>query len=79
MKLKKMGQTVTPFNAIEVLLKNRGVKEEEIKYILNPTKECELDYEYENMDKAVKLTKSALKDNSKIGILMDLNLRVPSL
>mgnify|MGYP001247225939 CR=1 FL=1 len=26
MKLKKMGQTVTPFNAIEVLLKNRGVK-----------------------------------------------------
>ena len=72
MKLKKMGQTVTPFNAIEVLLKNRGVKEEEIKYILNPTKECELDYEYENMDKAIQISKKAFKNNSKIGILVDL-------
>lgn len=71
MKLKKLGQTVTPFNAIEVLLKNRGVTEDNLKYILNPTKECELDYEYENMDKAIELTKKALKDNSKIGILWD--------
>lgn len=71
MKLKKMGQTVTPFNAIEVLLKNRGVKEEDIKHILNPTKECELDYEYENMDKAIQISKKAFKNNHKVGILWD--------
>lgn len=71
MKLKKIGQTVTPFNAIEVLLKNRGVQEQDIKYILNPTKECELDYEYRNMNEAVKITKTALKNNSKIGIVCD--------
>ena len=72
MKVKKVGQAITPFNAIEVLLKNRGVREEDIKHILNPTKECELDYEYENMDKAIQISKKAFKNNSKIGILVDL-------
>lgn len=71
MKLKKMGQTVTPFNALEVLLKNRGIAEENINYIIKPTKECELEYVYKNMDIAVKTTKKALKDGSKIGIVCD--------
>lgn len=71
MKVKKVGQAITPFNAIEVLLKNRGVKEEDIKHILNPTKECELDFEYENMNEAIQISKKAFKNNHKVGILWD--------
>ena len=73
MRIKKRGESVTPFNAIEVLLKNRGIKEQDIDHIINPTSECELDYEYKNMDEAVQLYKNTILMNNcaVIGILVD--------
>ena len=73
MRIKKRGDSVTPFNAIEVLLKNRGIKEEDINHIINPTSLCELHYNYKNMDEAVQLYKNTvlMNNNSNIGILVD--------
>lgn len=73
MRIKKRGESVTPFNAIEVLLKNRGIKEEDIDHIINPTSLCELHYNYKNMDEAVQLYKNTvlMNNNSIIGILVD--------
>lgn len=56
----------------DIVLENRGLSKEDIKFLTNPTSEYqELPFKLRNMDKAIELFMRELDDESNIGILVD--------
>ena len=56
----------------DIVLENRGLSKEDVKFLTNPTSEYqELPFKLRNMDKAIELFMRELDDESNIGILVD--------
>ena len=70
MKIKKKIENLSAYNFINQYLKSCGI--EDIDLYLNPTLECfENPFNYLNMEKAIQVFKKHIKENKKVGILMD--------
>lgn len=56
----------------DIVLKNRGLTEEDVDFLLNPTSEYqEMPFKIRNVDKGIELFISELDKGSDIGILVD--------
>lgn len=70
MKINKKIKNISHYNFITQYLSACGI--ENVDEYLNPTRSCfENPFNYLNMKKAIQLFEKHIKENEKVGILMD--------